>query len=255
LAILLLQALPANGQAPPAELRPLRGAISKDEEALPLWRSLGDARGEAHTLYRVSLLYDRIDQTPRARECLRDALPLFRSAGARSVAGLWNVNDSASADLMKSFFRGLRPQTDKTWKPVSSLVFLASLRLCVILFFQSIDDTRYTVLDQRRVEVDQQPKSFVGQPPIGQKLLFVKRGEYLDRLDLDDHLILDNQVSAEPDVDPKGAVDHRDWLLAHRSKSTLSRARQGKPIPVILVRGWWGSERRRPRSVGRWHSH
>ena len=56
------------------------------------------------------------------------------------------------------------------------------------LFFQSIDDTRYTVLDQRRVEVDQQPKPFVGEPQIGQKLLVVNRGENLDRFNLDDHL-------------------------------------------------------------------
>src|SRR5271166_4397287 len=81
---------------------------------------------------------------------------------------------------------GLRPQTDKKRDSVASRVFLASLRLCVRLFFQPIDDTRNAVLDERRVEVDQQAKPLVGQPQIGQKLLFVNRREGLDRLDLDD---------------------------------------------------------------------
>ena len=58
---------------------------------------------------------------------------------------------------------------------------------------------------------------------IGEKLLSVNRRENLDRLNLDDHLVLDNQVSAEPDVDPNRPVDDRDWLLAHRSESTLSK--------------------------------
>jgi hypothetical protein len=70
----------------------------------------------------------------------------------------------------------------------------------VRFFFQSIDDTGNAVLDQRRVEVDQQAKPFVGQPQIGQKLLSVNRREDLDRLDLDDYPILDNQVGPAPDV-------------------------------------------------------
>jgi hypothetical protein len=41
-------------------------------------------------------------------------------------------------------------------------------------------------------------------------------------LDLDDHPILDNQVRAEPDVDPNRSVDHWNCLLAHRPESTLS---------------------------------
>ena len=62
----------------------------------------------------------------------------------------------------------------------------------VRLFFQPIDDTGYAVFDERCVEVDQQAEPFVGQPQIRQKLLSVHRSENLDRLDLDDHLMLDN---------------------------------------------------------------
>ena len=90
------------------------------------------------------------------------------------------------------------------------------------LFFQSIDDTGDAVLDQRSVEVDQQAKSLIGQPKIGQKLLFVHRRENLNRLDLDDQQILDDQVSSEPDVEPNRSVDHRNCLLADCSESTLS---------------------------------
>jgi hypothetical protein len=41
----------------------------------------------------------------------------------------------------------------------------------------------------------------------------------LDRLDLDDNSIFDNQVSPEPDVDPNRSIDYRDCQLAYRSKS------------------------------------
>jgi hypothetical protein len=51
----------------------------------------------------------------------------------------------------------------------------------------------------------------------------VNRRENLDRFDLDDHPILDDQVGSEPDVDPNRPIDHRDWLLAHRSESTLNK--------------------------------
>jgi hypothetical protein len=103
------------------------------------------------------------------------------------------------------------------------MVFLASLRLSERFFFQSIDDTGDAVLDQRRVEVDQQAKPLVSQFQIGQKLLFVNGREGLDRLDLDDHPVLDNQVGAEPDIDPNRSVDNRDRLLADRLESTLGK--------------------------------
>jgi len=70
----------------------------------------------------------------------------------------------------------------------------------VRLFFQSIDDTGNAVFDRHRVEVDQQAKSLICQPQIGQKLLFVNRCDGLDRLDLDDRAVLDNQIGPEPDI-------------------------------------------------------
>jgi len=45
----------------------------------------------------------------------------------------------------------------------------------------------------------------------------------LDRLDLYDHPVLDNQVGPESDIDPNRPVDNRDRLLADRLKSTLGK--------------------------------
>ena len=33
----------------------------------------------------------------------------------------------------------------------------------------------------------------------------------------------DNRVGSKPDVNPNRPVDHRDWLLAHRAETTLSK--------------------------------
>ena len=99
-----------------------------------------------------------------------------------------------------------------TRSPVALRV-LASLRLCVRLFLQAIDDTGDAVRDQRRVEVDEQAKPLV---PIADKseAALVNGREDFDRFDLDDHPVLDNQVCPEPRVDPDCPVDHWDCLFA-----------------------------------------
>lgn len=102
-------------------------------------------------------------------------------------------------------------------------MFLASLRLGVRLFFHAVDDAGNAVLDQCRVEVDEQAKPLVSQSQIGQKLLSVNRREDFDRFDLDDYPILDNQVRPEPSVDTDCPVDHWDCLLADRPEATLSK--------------------------------
>ena len=66
-------------------------------------------------------------------------------------------------------------------------------------------------------------KTLVGQTQIGQKLFSVNRREDLDRFDLNDHPILDDQVRPEPRVDPDCPVDHGDGLLADRPEATLSK--------------------------------
>ena len=78
------------------------------------------------------------------------------------------------------------------------------------------------VLDQGRVEVDQQAKP---RRPIADRsgTAFCEPVEDFDRVDLDDHPILDNQVRPEPGVDPGCPLDHWDCLLANRPEATLSK--------------------------------
>ena len=60
----------------------------------------------------------------------------------------------------------------------------ASLRLGVRIVFESVDHAGDAVFDQRHVKVDEQAKTLVSQPEIGEKLLLVDRGEHLDGFDL-----------------------------------------------------------------------
>src|SRR6266496_6290042 len=43
----------------------------------------------------------------------------------------------------------------------------------VIIVFEAVDNARDALFEERYVEVDQQPKTLVGEPEIGQKLLLV----------------------------------------------------------------------------------
>ena len=64
-----------------------------------------------------------------------------------------------------------------------SLRLFATWRLCVMIVFQPVDDSRDAVFDQRHVKVDQQAKPLVGESEVGQKLLLVDREEYLNGFD------------------------------------------------------------------------
>lgn len=55
------------------------------------------------------------------------------------------------------------------------------------------------------------------------------RREGLDRLALDDHAVLDNQVSPEADVDPNRPIDHRDCLLAVSRQGAKTPRRHCQP--------------------------
>ena len=60
------------------------------------------------------------------------------------------------------------------------------------IVFESVDNARDAVLDQRHLEVDEQAEALVGEPKIGQELLVVNRGEKLDGFDFDDDLVFDD---------------------------------------------------------------
>ena len=61
----------------------LRLAVKKYEEALLLWRAIGDRTGEAVTLYHIGYVYGSLDEKQKALNYFNQALPVFRATGDR----------------------------------------------------------------------------------------------------------------------------------------------------------------------------
>src|SRR5207248_6652479 len=99
----------------------------------------------------------------------------------------------------------------------------AAWRLCVIIVYQSVHDSRDAVSNQRYVEVDQQAKPLVSEPEIGQKLLLVDWGEQLNGFDFHDDLFLDHQISPESGIDADILIGHRNRLLAHLPETPAAK--------------------------------
>lgn len=62
----------------------LQQAIEKWEEALPLWRAVGDKAKEALTLLGIGRVYDKLGEKQQALEYYNQALPLWRAVRDRS---------------------------------------------------------------------------------------------------------------------------------------------------------------------------
>ena len=62
----------------------LRQAIVKWEEALPLWRAVGDKSQEALTLVAIGFVYDDLGEKQQALDFYNQALPLYREVGDRA---------------------------------------------------------------------------------------------------------------------------------------------------------------------------
>ncbi|MEG5176302.1 CHAT domain-containing protein [Microcoleus sp. B3-D7] len=60
-----------------------RSAIVKYEEALKLYRAVGDAQGEARTLNNIGAVYSDLGEKQKALEYYSQSLPLFRAVGDR----------------------------------------------------------------------------------------------------------------------------------------------------------------------------
>ncbi len=69
------------------------------------------------------------------------------------------------------------------------------------------------MFDQGHVEIDEQAKTLAGQAKMRQELLFVDRGDDLNRFDFDDYEILDDEVRTKADLDAGAVIDDRDGLL------------------------------------------
>ncbi|WP_333374309.1 tetratricopeptide repeat protein [Microcoleus sp. N9_B4] len=61
----------------------LKGAIIKYEEALKLYRAVGDRRGEANTLHNVGNVYSGLGEKQKALEYYSQSLALRRAVGDR----------------------------------------------------------------------------------------------------------------------------------------------------------------------------
>jgi CHAT domain-containing protein/Tfp pilus assembly protein PilF len=61
----------------------LRQAIAKFEEALVLWRQVGDKKQEGTTLNAIGFIYNALGEKQKALEYFNQALPLYRAVGDR----------------------------------------------------------------------------------------------------------------------------------------------------------------------------
>ena len=77
----------------------LRQAITKWEEALPLYRAVGDSRLEAVTLNNIGLVYDALGEKQKALDFYNQSLPLSRATGdkAQEAVTLTNIGAVYSA--------------------------------------------------------------------------------------------------------------------------------------------------------------
>ncbi len=68
------------------------------DEALALYRELGDERGEANVLWGIGNLYYFLDELDAAADALESALPIHRRAGNRTMEA-WSLHMLATARL------------------------------------------------------------------------------------------------------------------------------------------------------------
>ncbi len=82
-------------------LSELPQARARYEEALPLYRSIGDKLGEANCIQRLGNVHVALSELPQARARYEEALPLYRSIGERvgeanCIQALGNVHGALS---------------------------------------------------------------------------------------------------------------------------------------------------------------
>jgi CHAT domain-containing protein/Tfp pilus assembly protein PilF len=66
----------------------LRKSIEKFEEAISLWRAIGDEKGETVSVIGIGLSYDDLGEKQKALEYYNKALPLCRATGDRMAEAL-----------------------------------------------------------------------------------------------------------------------------------------------------------------------
>ena len=69
--------------------------------------------------------------------------------------------------------------------------------------------------------MDQNSEPLVGEAQVGKQLLSVHGCDGFDRLNLDDHFILNDQVGAESGLQVQILPNHRERLLPHKLQPTF----------------------------------
>src|SRR5437899_9222844 len=113
----------------------------------------------------------------------------------------------------------------RNWRAVCSTARLRRKRICTLARSQtgfspsrvghlwvrsvrkSIHDAGDAVLDEGDVEVDEQSQTLIGQAQMSQELFLVNGCHGIDRFDLHNYLVLDDQVCAESHLDPDLLID------------------------------------------------
>ena len=100
----------------------------------------------------------------------------------------------------------------------------ATLRLGVRIFFwESVDNPRDALFDERHLKVDEQAQTLVGEAKIRQQLFLVNWSEKFDGLHFHDHLVLDNHVGPKASVDADVFINYRNRLLANSPEAPASQ--------------------------------
>jgi len=107
----------------------LRQAIAKWEEALLLWRAVGDKEWEAITLNSIGGIYDALGEQQKALEYYNQSLPLFRAIGdkeweAITLNSIGSVYDALGEQqkALEYYNQSLpfsRALGDKTWEALN----------------------------------------------------------------------------------------------------------------------------------------
>lgn len=89
------------------------------------------------------------------------------------------------------------------------------------MFGQAVGDTPHAVLKQGRAEVDQQSELFISKTNLGQDLFAVNGRKLFNRLELNNHEVLDNHISAKSFFKDQIVVTNRNCDLALNFQSAL----------------------------------
>jgi len=103
------------------QLSELPEARARYEEALPLYRAIGEKIGEANCIQALGDVHNKLSELPEARARYEEALPLYRAIGAKigEMYTILNLADVASKEKKFDLAIQLAESTIETAKKIS----------------------------------------------------------------------------------------------------------------------------------------